>query len=155
VIEFNTIESIQAEKLILLQVKHPFIISMDYVFAKKMRIYFIMKYVSGGDLLMLLKEKKKLPESQVIFYAGQIALALGYLHSCKIYYRDLKPENILIGDDGYVLLADFGLAKIMDDANTMEPNSFCGTPSYLSPEMIAGTGHDHTLDWWALGILVY
>jgi serine/threonine protein kinase len=43
---------------------------MDYVFAKKMRIYFIMKYVSGGDLLMLLREKKKLPESQVIFYAG-------------------------------------------------------------------------------------
>ena len=60
VIQFNTIESIQAEKLILLQVKHPFIISMDYVFAKKMRIYFIMKYVSGGDLLMLLGEKKKM-----------------------------------------------------------------------------------------------
>ena len=64
--------------------------------------------------------------------------------------------------DGYILLADFGLAKIKD--GTDEPNSFCGTPEYLcklrnlliilAPEMILGGGHDHTLDWWALGILM-
>ena len=81
-------------------------------------------------------------------------MALGYLHKSKIYYRDLKPENILIGLDGYILLADFGLAKI-NNADGDEPNSFCGTPEYLSPEMIVGSGHDHTLDWWALGVLIY
>jgi len=91
-------------------------------------------------------------------------LALGYLHKAKIIYRDLKPENILLNTDGYILLADFGLAKIKEDAD--EPNSFCGTPEYLcmfylnlniiclAPEMIVGSGHDHTLDWWALGILM-
>ena len=54
---------------------------------------------------------------------------MGYLHKAKIFYRDLKPENILLNADGYILLADFGLAKIKitDD----EPNSFCGTPEYL------------------------
>jgi serine/threonine protein kinase len=83
-------------------------------------------------------------------------LALGYLHKSKIYYRDLKPENILLGLDGYILLADFGLAKInLMDTGGEEPNSFCGTPEYLSPEMIVGSGHDHTLDWWSLGVLVY
>ena len=62
VIEYQSLESLQVEKLILLQVKHPFIISMDYVFLKEMRVYFIMKYVQGGDLCMLLKRKKALPE---------------------------------------------------------------------------------------------
>lgn len=80
-------------------------------------------------------------------------MALGYLHQAKIIYRDLKPENILLNSDGYILLADFGLAKI--NAEGDDPNSFCGTPEYLSPEMILGSGHDHTLDWWALGILMY
>ena len=60
----------------------------------------------------------------------------------------------MLNDDGYIMLADFGLAKIMQQDGE-EPNSFCGTPEYLSPEMIVGSGHDKTLDWWALGILIY
>tara|TARA_B110000285_G_C15085292_1_gene595868 strand:- start:352 stop:612 length:261 start_codon:yes stop_codon:yes gene_type:complete len=62
---------------------------------------------------------------------------------------------VLLGADGYIMLADFGLAKIVTSDDKVEPNSFCGTPEYLAPEMIEGTGHDHSLDWWALGILVY
>lgn len=57
-------------------------------------------------------------------------MALGYLHKSRIIYRDMKPENILLNHDGYILLADFGLAKIRDDDGD-EPNSFCGTPEYL------------------------
>ena len=60
-----------------------------------------------------------------------------------------------MANDGYIMLADFGLAKIIKKDDKYEPNSFCGTPSYLSPEMILGDGHDHTIDWWALGILTY
>ena len=65
-------------------------------------------------------------------------------------YRDLKPENILVGKDGYLKLSDFGLAKIAKESNT-----FCGTPEYISPEILLGTGHDTTSDWWALGVLIY
>lgn len=101
-----------------------------------------------------MSEQRRFSEERVKFYAAQIALALGYLHKSNIYYRDLKPENILLGLDGYILLADFGLAKIKQGDN-VEPNSFCGTPEYISPEMIVGSGHDHTLDWWALGVLIY
>lgn len=74
------------------------------------------------------------------------------MHESKIVYRDLKPENILINEDGYLKLADFGLASLVDSKMR---NSFCGTPEYLAPEMIAGNGHDLTLDWWTLGVLIY
>lgn len=57
-----------------------------------------------------------------------MALALGYLHESRIIYRDLKPENILINNDGYIKLADFGLAKMLGEEVA---NSFCGTPEYL------------------------
>ena len=62
-----------------------------------------------------LTDCKRFTEYKAKFYAAQIALALGYLHASKIIYRDLKPENILLGKDGYILLADFGLARIVGD----------------------------------------
>jgi serum/glucocorticoid-regulated kinase 2 len=111
-----------------------------------------MDFIRGGELYRILSQNKKLPEATAKFYGAQVALALGYLHESKILYRDLKPENILISEDGYIKLADFGLAKMLGE---QVANSFCGTPEYLAPEMINGTGHDHTLDWWTLGILLY
>lgn len=155
VIEHDSLESLRNEKLIMLQVKHPFIISMEHVFVKETHVYFVMPFIQGGELFKHLSEERRFSEDRVRFYAAQIALALGYLHESKIYYRDLKPENILVGMDGYILLADFGLAKINQANDEFEPNSFVGTPEYISPEMIIGTGHDHTLDWWALGVLIY
>ena len=53
-------------------------------------------------------------------------------------------------NQGYIKLTDFGLSKQADESNT-----FCGTPEYVSPEMLDGTGHDKTVDWWALGIVIY
>lgn len=81
----------------------------------------------------------------------QLCLALGYLHKeLNVIYRDLKPENIILDNHGYLKLTDFGLSKQANESNT-----FCGTPEYVSPEMLNGTGHDKTVDWWALGILIY
>ena len=79
-------------------------------------------------------------------------MAIGYLHKNGFVYRDLKPENILIEEDGYIKLADFGLAK------KLEPNSktfsFVGTPDYIAPEVIKNEGSDFSIDWWAMGILM-
>mmetsp|Transcript_83575 Transcript_83575/g.115297 ORF Transcript_83575/g.115297 Transcript_83575/m.115297 type:complete len:234 (+) Transcript_83575:706-1407(+) len=156
VIESDSIENLKTEKSILLQVNHPFIIGMDYVFQKAYRIYFLMDFIQGGELFQHLSDSQRFTEEKTKFYAAQVALALGHLHKANILYRDLKPENILINNDGYIMLADFGLAKVLaTDPGAAEPNSFCGTPEYLSPEMIEGTGHDHTIDWWALGVLIY
>jgi len=112
-----------------------------------------MKFVKGGELFRHLVEVRKFPEPTAKFFAAQVALALAHLHSKKIIYRDLKPENVLLGEDGYLLVADFGLAKFVQDGELA--NSFCGTAEYLAPEMLIGNGHDYSVDWWALGILIY
>ena len=68
--------------------------------------------------------------------------------------RDLKPENLLLDARGYLKITDFGYAKRLGPVG--RAYTLCGTPEYLSPEMIDGkSGHDHTLDWWALGVLLY
>ena len=82
-----------------------------------------------------------------------MTIAIGYLHLKGIAHRDLKLENILVGEDGYIKIIDYGLAKMLSD--DQETTSFCGTPEYLAPEMINQTGHDKGVDWWALGVLIY
>jgi serine/threonine protein kinase len=80
-------------------------------------------------------------------------MAVGYLHSKSIMHRDLKLENILVGEDGYLKIIDYGLAKLLN--GTQLAKTFCGTPEYLAPEMVENKGHDFSVDWWALGILIY
>ena len=63
-------------------------------------------------------------------------------------------ENIMIDENGFVKIIDYGIAKKMVNRDE-EAYSECGTPVYLSPEMIRGAGHDMTTDWWAVGIIIY
>ena len=102
---------IKLERQILMTLDHPFILKLHYSFQCKLNLYLIMSYEGGGSLFFQLKRKKRLQESEIVFYAAEIILALEYLHSNKIIYRDLKPENILLSEDGHLKLADFGLAK--------------------------------------------
>jgi serine/threonine protein kinase len=81
-------------------------------------------------------------------------LALGYLHTSNVVHRDLKPENVLMHPDGYVCLADFGLAKFLKNRNDYTA-SFCGTAEYLAPEILDMQGYSFAVDWWTLGILIY
>ena len=68
------------------------------------------------------------------FYAAQITMAVGYLHSKGIMHRDLKLENILVDETGYLKIIDYGLAKTLQENQTSK--TFCGTPEYLAPEMV-------------------
>jgi len=85
------------------------------------------------------------------FYSGCVLLALEYLHRKKILYRDLKPENLLIDAEGYIRVVDFGFAKQVADRTY----TVCGTPEYLAPELVSGKGYHKSVDYWALGILIY
>ncbi|KAG8991346.1 AGC protein kinase Gad8 [Tulasnella sp. JGI-2019a] len=69
-------------------------------------------------------------------------------------FSDLKPENILLDYTGHIALCDFGLCKLNMSENE-KTNTFCGTPEYLAPEILLGSGYTKTVDWWTLGVLLY
>ena len=94
-----------------------------------------------------------MPENLAKFYFCEVLLGIQYLHSLNIAFRDLKPENILIDIDGHIKIADFGLAKFIPEK--MKSYSFCGSPEYMSPEMLRGKGHDKQLDYYCLGAFLF
>lgn len=89
------------------------------------------------------------------FYIIGVLLALERLHDDGIAYRDLKPENILLDREGHVHLADFGLVKPGLKNDGSRAYSFCGSPEYMPPEIVARKGHSLSADFYSLGALLY
>jgi len=152
IIAKNQVAHTKDEKHILQRIKHPFIVNLNYAFQTKDKLYMILDYVNGGELFWHLKREGTFSEERSKFYAAEIASALFHLHENGIIYRDLKPENLLLDSAGHIVITDFGLSKEIKDDET---HTFCGTPEYLAPEVLLGTGHSYAVDWWSLGTLVY
>jgi len=144
----------QTERKVLEEIDHPFIVSLRYAFQTNDKLYMILDYFTGGELFHHLKNTGRFSEERARFYAAQITLALECLHQHTIVYRDLKPENVLLDEDGNIRLTDFGLSK-ESVTNNVLTHTFCGTPEYLAPEVIHGTGYNQAVDWWSLGTLLY
>ena len=116
--------------------------------------YLAMEYVEGQSLRALLEDKKVLPIPQALGIAIQVARALHFAHQRQVIHRDIKPANLLIRTDGLVKVADFGIAKLVSPALT-QPGRLLGTPYYMAPEQLRGTGADGRSDLFALGIVLY
>lgn len=153
IIEKEQIEHTRTERYILEKSNHPFLVRLEYAFQTPDKIFFVMKFMRGGELFQHLRQAKRFTEERARFYAAQILLALEYLHGMDIVYRDLKPENILLDDDGNVALTDFGMAKFVPRGG--RTYSFVGTPEYIAPEIVKNDGYNRAVDWWALGILIF
>ncbi|KAF5947612.1 hypothetical protein HYC85_013569 [Camellia sinensis] len=121
----NAVESILAERDILISVRNPFVVRFFYSFTCRENLYLVMEYLNGGDLYSLLRNLGCLDEDMARVYIAELVLALEYLHSLSVIHRDLKPDNLLIGPDGHIKLTDFGLSKVGLISST---DDFSGPP---------------------------
>lgn len=152
ILDHDQVDNLLLEKKILEELEHPFLVNLVFSFQTEDRINFVLPYLPGGELFTYFRSSKIFDEERARFYSAQVALAINHLHSYGIIYRDIKLENILLGEDGYVKLVDFGLCKKLREGE--KTFSLCGTPEYLSPEVVSGIGHGKSTDWWGLGILL-
>ncbi|GAA99532.1 uncharacterized protein L969DRAFT_407406 [Mixia osmundae IAM 14324] len=153
----KSIEHVLAERKVLQRtIDSPFLVGLKFSFQSESQLFFIMDYKAGGELFRYLaQEGGRFTEERVRFYAGEILLALEYLHNRSICYRDLKPENILLDASGHLSLCDFGLSK-PDIAPGELTRTFCGTADYLAPEMLLDErGYSRSVDFYAFGVFVH
>ncbi|XP_074623582.1 serine/threonine-protein kinase akt-2-like isoform X2 [Acropora palmata] len=112
----------------------------------------VLEFLPGGDLENLIMRCGKLEERALRFYACEIICAIQYLHQLGIIHRDLKLENTLINAHGHVRVGDLGLATL---SNGEKQHDICGTCYFMAPEMLEEQSYDESLDWWALGVMLY
>jgi len=123
--------------------------------------YLVMPYLTGGSLSDLLAQRGSLSLFESATYLDQVCSALAYAHAHSVIHRDIKPNNLLIHSDGRLVLADFGIARIMQDtgkeadSTLTSPSILMGTPNYMAPEMAQGGPIDHRVDIYESGIVLF
>eukprot|EP01059_Diplonema_ambulator_P033606 TRINITY_DN711_c0_g1_i2.p1 TRINITY_DN711_c0_g1~~TRINITY_DN711_c0_g1_i2.p1 ORF type:complete len:815 (+),score=225.68 TRINITY_DN711_c0_g1_i2:37-2445(+) len=153
----SQITNIRREKTILLNISHPFIVKLHAAFQTRGRLFLLFDFLTGGELFHYVQScpGSHLKENDAKFYAAEVALAVGHLHSLNIIHRDLKAENLVLDKEGHCVLTDFGFAKTV--LPTEQNTTRCGTLPYMAPEILkqGPMGYGFEVDWWALGVLVF
>jgi serine/threonine protein kinase len=143
-----------AEARTLASLNHPGLITLLDAGIMGDRPYLVMELATGPTLAARIAEGPVDPD-EVTAYGHQLASALGYAHAQGIIHRDVKPSNVLICDDERVLLADFGIARLVDEAQEhTKTGEAIGSPPYLAPEQAAGEGVGPSADVFSLGLVL-
>lgn len=156
IIENDEVESTRSEKRVFLianKERHPFLLNLHACFQTETRVYFVMEYISGGDLMLHIQRGQFTPK-RAQFYAAEVCLALKYFHENGVIYRDLKLDNILLTMEGHIKIGDYGLCK-EDMYYGSTTSTFCGTPEFMAPEILLDKKYGRAVDWWAFGVLIY
>lgn len=153
-------QKFQTELQIHSKMRHPNIVQFHRAFTFENCTYLVLELCSNGSLMDMVKRRKGLTEPEVRFYTVQIAGAIKYMHAKGIIHRDLKMGNIFLDKYMNAKIGDFGLAALLltgKDMQIMRRTTLCGTPNYIAPEILekGKKGHDHMVDIWSLGIIVY
>jgi len=121
-------------------------------------VYLVTDWAEGGELFDRICAKGSYYERDAAHLVRSITEAVGYLHDNGIVHRDLKPENLLFrtqAEDSDLLIADFGLSRIIDSEKFHVLTTTCGTPGYMAPEIFKKSGHGKPVDLWAIGVITY
>ncbi|KAI5074453.1 hypothetical protein GOP47_0010414 [Adiantum capillus-veneris] len=150
-------DQIKREVSTMKLVKHPNIVELYEVMASKSKIYFVLEYVTEGELFSKIARRGKLKEEDALAYFQQLIDAVDYCHSRGVYHRDLKPENLLLDTNGTLKISDFGLSALpqhfREDGLL---HTACGTPNYVAPEIIVDKGYDGAkVDIWSCGVILF
>ena len=164
----NLVNQVMIERQILSAMeKHEFVVRMHYAFHDASRLFLVMEYLPGGDCSALLQNIGYFDEIMAKYYIAETIMALDYLHSKNIIHRDVKPDNLLISATGHIKLTDFGLSMFgllerhqdgddISSYKTKHGHRVVGTPDYLPPEALLGTGGGQpTIDWWSVGVTLF
>ena len=142
---------------IMYKVNHPNIVKLYGHFEDNNYCYFLMEYISKGNLYGLIPKdsKKRINTRVVASIMKDLISAIYYLHNMNppIIHRDIKPENILLNDGLVAKIADFGWSNYI--IGGIKRTTMCGTPVYLPPEIIKEKGHDERVDIWCIGVLLF
>ncbi|KAI1904618.1 hypothetical protein AGOR_G00007550 [Albula goreensis] len=133
---------------------HKHIVHFFHHFEDKDNIYILLEYCRRRSLAHILKARKVLTEPEVRYYLRQIVSGIKHLHEQEILHRDLKLGNFFINDSMELKVGDFGLAAKLEPLENRR-RTICGTPNYLSPEVLNKQGHGCESDVWALGCVMY
>ncbi len=137
------------------RLNHPNIVTMYDAGEEHDLAYIAMEFLKGKDLAAYTKLDNLLPIPQVLSIVGRVADALAYAHSLNVVHRDIKPANIMFdAATDTVKVTDFGIARITDSSKT-KTGMVLGSPSYMSPEQLAGTKIGGTSDLFSLGVSLY
>ena len=147
---------IKREIAVLRRVRHPHIVQLYEVMATKLRIYFVMEYVRGGELFARVAQGR-LREDDARRYFQQLVSSVAFCHARGVYHRDIKPENLLLDDAGDLKVSDFGLSAVADQMRHDGLfHTFCGTPAYVAPEVLSRRGYDAAkADLWSCGVVLF
>jgi serine/threonine protein kinase len=119
------------------------------------RQFIVMEHVSGESCAEILRERGPVDPEEAVDILSQACRGLDYAHRNGVIHRDVKPGNLLRNREGVVKLADFGIAKAVDDSDITKVGSVVGTAAYLSPEQARGEAAGPASDLYALGVVAY
>jgi serine/threonine-protein kinase len=145
------------EALAAARLVHPNIVQVfDFGFDSGHHQHFIvMEHVSGNSCAELLRDRGRLPVAQAIDVVTQACRGLDYAHRNGVVHRDVKPGNLLVSDSDVVKLADFGIARAVDQSSITQAGSVLGTAAYLAPEQARGDEAGPQADLYSLGVVTY
>ncbi|MGW5128901.1 serine/threonine-protein kinase [Streptomyces sp. NPDC004069] len=145
----------RAEARAAARINHSAVVTVHDVLEHDGRPWIVMELVEGRSLADALKDRDRMDPAEAARIGLWVLRALGAAHAAGVLHRDVKPGNVLLGEDGRVLLTDFGIAQIEGDTTITRTGEVVGSVDYLAPERVRGHDPGPASDLWALGATLY